>query len=398
MTDHLLALGAGLATVASPCVLPMLPLILGVAAIPAPQNQSARGQAALGPRLRPVWIVLGFVLAFAGTALAFRSSLRVLGLSPDGLRLLAVSVLAASGVLLARPTLLDRLGARLGLVNRIAHRVGRIGGESSVGALMLGASLGLLWTPCAGPLLASALALVGSGQDPAHGTGLLAAYAAGAGLPMLAVAYGGQALRRGLQRLARWAAPARRVMGLSMVAAAVALHAGWDLRNIAGTGPGPEDASLLAAPLSQAQEMPATAPEFDGIAGWFNSPPLRMASLRGRVVLVDFWTQGCINCIRTLPHLQRWHERYGQQGLVIVGVHTPEFAHERAASRVASAIDRWQIPYPVAQDNHYRTWAAWRNQYWPAVYLVDRHGRVVFHHAGEGDYDVIEAAIQRALQ
>jgi len=140
------------------------------------------------------------------------------------------------------------------------------------------------------------------------------------------------------------------------------------------------------------------APQFEGITQWFNSPPLSMAGLRGKVVLVDFWTSDCSNCMRALPHVQRWHERYKAQGLVVIGVHTPEFAAERDAPRLQATIARRTITYPVAQDNGFHTWAAWRNQAWPSLYLVDRQGRVLMRHVGEGDYAHIEAQIVAALR
>lgn len=153
----------------------------------------------------------------------------------------------------------------------------------------------------------------------------------------------------------------------------------------------------LAASHPPALALGDTAPEFTGIEAWLNSPPLRLAELRGKVVLVDFWTYACVNCVRTLPALNRWHERYAAQGLVLVGVHTPEFPFERELDNVEAAIRRFEIAYPVALDNRYRTWTAWRNRYWPAVYLIDREGRLVLAHAGEGEYEAIEQAIEDAL-
>lgn len=149
------------------------------------------------------------------------------------------------------------------------------------------------------------------------------------------------------------------------------------------------------APFSFHDE--GTAPEFAGIDRWFNGGPLTMAGLRGKVVLVDFWTHSCINCLRTLPHLNRWAATHAPAGLVVVGVHTPEFPHERSADRVQAAIERTGIRHTVAQDNRYATWKAWRNQYWPAKYLVDRQGRVQFKHFGEGSYDRIEATLLALL-
>ncbi|WP_317204686.1 thioredoxin family protein [Janthinobacterium sp.] len=139
------------------------------------------------------------------------------------------------------------------------------------------------------------------------------------------------------------------------------------------------------------------APEIAGIQQWFNSPALSMASLRGKVVLIDFWTYSCINCIRTLPYVSKWHERYKGQGLVVVGVHTPEFPYEREARNLATAIQRFGLSYPVAQDNRYLTWRNYDNQYWPASYLVDRQGKIRMKHAGEGNYEEIERAIRQLL-
>jgi len=140
-----------------------------------------------------------------------------------------------------------------------------------------------------------------------------------------------------------------------------------------------------------------SAPEFVGIDHWFNSGPLSMSGLRGKVVLVDFWTYGCVNCVNTLPHVTQLYAKYRDRGLVVVGVHTPEFPFERSASNVQAALKRHGIAYPVAQDNSSATWNAYRNQYWPAQYIVDQNGRIVFHHDGEGQYDQIERTIQRLL-
>lgn len=159
---------------------------------------------------------------------------------------------------------------------------------------------------------------------------------------------------------------------------------------IAGVGCSP-GANVGQAPA------PAPAPEFTGIERWFNSPALTMAGLKGRVVLVEFWTYGCINCARVMPHVKQWHQRYHDQGLVVVGVHTPEYNEERSVASVKAAIRRFGIEYPVAQDNGYRTWDAYGNRFWPALYLVDRDGKVVYRHYGEGDYDVTEARIRQLL-
>lgn len=153
---------------------------------------------------------------------------------------------------------------------------------------------------------------------------------------------------------------------------------------------------LAAAPAPGLYDFGA-APDFAGIAQWLNSPPLTMAGLRGQVVLVDFWTYSCVNCIRTLPHVNRWAARYRDSGLVVVGVHTPEFAFEKSTPNVQAAMQRLGVKHPVAQDNLYATWKAWDNSYWPAHYLVDARGRIRYRHFGEGEYERTEAAIRALL-
>jgi len=156
-----------------------------------------------------------------------------------------------------------------------------------------------------------------------------------------------------------------------------------------------EEKTAQAQPtLADAQRA---APNFVGISNWLNSGPLNLADLHGKVILVDFWTYGCINCARTLPHVTRLYDAYKDRGLVVVGVHTPEFPFEKVTSNVQTAVKRHGIKYPVAQDNDYATWNAYHNQYWPAQYIIDRNGTIVFEHAGEGQYDKIERTIQKLL-
>jgi thiol-disulfide isomerase/thioredoxin len=161
--------------------------------------------------------------------------------------------------------------------------------------------------------------------------------------------------------------------------------------------PGICDEASHTAPISVAAATQATAPDFTGINNWFNSKPLNIADLRGKVVLVDFWTYGCVNCVNTLPHVTELYAKYRDRGLVVVGVHTPEFPFERSASNVQAALKRHGITYPVAQDNDSRTWNAYRNEYWPAQYIIDQSGKIVFQHAGEGRYDEIERTVARLL-
>jgi thiol-disulfide isomerase/thioredoxin len=189
--------------------------------------------------------------------------------------------------------------------------------------------------------------------------------------------------------------PQEIVMTLRSLAAAVLVVVSC-LAGAAFPAIGGETPRDLNTPFAVAG-VQGTAPDFVGINKWFNSSPLNMAELRGKVVLVDFWTYGCVNCVNTLPHVTALYEKYKDRGLVVVGIHTPEFPFERSASNVQAALKRHGITYPVAQDNDSRTWNAYRNQYWPAQYIVDQTGKIVFQHAGEGQYEEIERTVARLL-
>lgn len=369
------AFGAGLATIASPCVLPLLPALLG----------SAWGRP---DPWRPPLIVLGFVAAFSALALAFGASATALGLSAGAVRDAAAVLLLAMGLLLLWPALWERLSLPLGRVADWSQRFGQGGGR--LGALALGASLGALWTPCAGPALASILALVASAADQGQAAALLLAYAAGAGGPMLAVAYGGQGLARRLRTWAGAAARLRQGLGVLVIVMAGASLADVSAAWVAALG-GPTESGP-----GQGGGQPA--PELAGAGAWLNSPPLTLQGLRGRPVLVDFWTRDCVNCLRSLPVIERLHERYAARGLVVIGVHTPEFAHERSLDGLRAAVQRLGLRYAVVQDNDYRVWQAFGNRYWPAAWLIDGEGRIVYRHEGEGGEAELAAAIEGVLR
>jgi len=413
------ALLAGAGTALSPCVLPVLPALL-----------SAGG---VGGRRRPLGVVIGLTVTFTVTIVGVAGVVGGVGLGSDPLRDLAVAVLLAAGLALIVPGLADRLEARL---SRVAALGPRSRGDGFRSGLLVGGALGFVYTPCAGPILAAVISVsAASGRTVA----VALAYSLGSAAVLFALILGGRTLFDRVRAAGR-GATLQRALGAVMVVTALAIIVGADvsfdqyvaehipevnltsplekshavesrLPELTGhgakflastnTATAPRTASQ-AALLADARGLKdlGQAPEFSETERWFNTPggrPLTLASLRGRVVLVDFWTYTCINCIRTLPYLEAWDAAYRKAGLTIVGVHTPEFAFEHDAANVASAIGRFGLRYPVAQDNEMGTWNAYGNQYWPADYLIDARGHVRYASAGEGDYSRTETAIRALL-
>jgi cytochrome c biogenesis protein CcdA/thiol-disulfide isomerase/thioredoxin len=443
MTLFILAYLGGVLTIVSPCILPVLPFVFA---------RSDR------PFLRSG---LPMLLAMAVTFAAIASLAAVGGnwaveANQYG-RIAAIVLLGFFGLILLFPSLSDRattplvaLGARL---SQTAEGSGQTGG-SIAGSLLLGVATGLLWAPCAGPILG--LILTGAALHGANAQTslLLAAYAAGAATSLaLALLVGGRvfaAMKGSLGASHR----IRQVLGAAVLVAVVAIAFGADtgfltqvsnvsttaleqrlldkirppsnaanapssvvtdsgaMMNGNNTMMGGNPAMTNGAPaMTGGPEMmkgkPATAdgdlpvqgdlPSLQGATEWLNSPPLTAEQLKGKVVVVDFWTYSCINCLRSIPYVRAWAEKYKDQGLVVIGVHTPEFAFERKTANIQKAIANLKIGYPVAVDNDYAIWRGFENEYWPAHYFIDAEGRIRHHHFGEGNYDESEKVIQRLL-
>jgi cytochrome c biogenesis protein CcdA/thiol-disulfide isomerase/thioredoxin len=401
---YLLGIGflAGVITAVSPCVLPVLPIIL------------AGGATSTGRR-RPLAIIAGLVVSFTTFTLAASALLSALGLPQDLLRNIAIALLFVLAATLLFPKLGWWLERPFAFMTR--RRTDHIGS-----GFLLGISLGLVFVPCAGPVLATITALAAQHKVGADAVFLTLAYAVGAAIPMLLIALGGQRVSR---RLRAQSQNFRRAMAVLLAGAAFAIifNASQSLQTALGgytnsiqkhvedthsarkqlsklNGGSKFEAAAAAQPPRTALPVLGQAPEFLGIDHWLNTPddkPITLASLRGKVVLVDFWTYSCINCIRTLPHLRSWYTAYHKDGLEIVGVHTPEFAFEHVLSNVRQATKSLHVTWPVALDNAYNTWTAYSNQYWPADYLIDKQGRVRDYHFGEGAYTQTEQAIRDLL-
>jgi cytochrome c biogenesis protein CcdA/thiol-disulfide isomerase/thioredoxin len=420
---------AGAGTALSPCVLPLLPALL-----------SAGG---VGGRRRPLGVVVGLSVTFTVTIVGVANVVDGVGLGSDPLRAVAIIVLLVFGIVLLLPRVAERIEAPL---SRLARFGPRSTGDGFLSGLLVGGALGFVYTPCASPILAAVISVsAASGR-----TVLIAlAYALGSAVVLFALTLGGRKLLDRARAAGRGPL-LQRVLGTIMILTALAIATNEDvnfdqfvaqhipdvnltaslecsstvtgrLHEITGHHPkfapangssscrgsasavhtaaaGASQASLVAI----AHQLPVLgpAPEFMETQDWFNTPgdrPLTLASLQGRVVLIDFWTYTCINCIRTLPYLKAWDAAYRNRGLTIVGVETPEFAFEHDASNVSNAIDQFGLHYPVVQDNNMGTWNAYGNEDWPADYLIDAHGQVRYTAVGEGDYSHSETAIRALL-
>jgi cytochrome c biogenesis protein CcdA/thiol-disulfide isomerase/thioredoxin len=389
-----IAFVAGMVTAISPCVLPVLPILVA-------------GTASGGPR-RPYAVIAGLIVSFTAFTLAATALLSALRLPQDLLRNIAIAVVIAVGLSLVVP----RLGH---LLERPFYALGRRRPGESTSGFLLGVSLGLIATPCAGPVIAAIATVAATERFSASAVFVTLAYALGKSLVLLGLAL---AARRGLTLapVRRHAPAIRQALGALMIAAGVVVALGLDgrlARNVPGYTQalqGLEESAAAATRLDEllgreaqtieeAEELEdfGQAPEFRGVTLWLNSRPLTLAALRGKVVVVDFWTYSCVNCLRTLPYLDRWYETYHDEGLVIVGVHAPEFAFEREPGNVREAIADLGVDWPVALDNDFETWNAWGNRYWPAKYFIDRQGHVRFAHFGEGAYEESEDVIRTLL-
>jgi cytochrome c biogenesis protein CcdA/thiol-disulfide isomerase/thioredoxin len=402
----LLAYVGGVLTILSPCILPVLPFVFARAGQPFMRSSL--------PLLLGMAVTFALIATLAAVGGGWAVEVNKYG------RLAAILLLGFFGLTLLFPALSDRmtrplvaLGTRLSESSSQATREGR---SSIIPSLLLGFATGLLWAPCAGPILG--LILTGAALQGANTQTslLLLAYALGAATSLaLALLVGGKvfaALKRSLGA-GEWI---RRGLGVAVLAGVVAIALGLDtgmLAQLSLTRTTSIEQTLLEriAPKSAAStaQAPASAapgetlpiegpmPSIAGAVEWLNSPPLTNESLRGKVVLIDFWTYSCINCLRTLPYLRAWADKYRDQGLVIIGVHAPEFAFEKDIANVRSATKELGITYPIAIDNKFTIWRAFDNNFWPAHYFADAQGHIRHHHFGEGEYEESEKVIQQLL-
>lgn len=379
----IIAFFEGIALIISPCILPILPIVLA--------------GSLTGEKKRPIGIIVGFILMFTVVTLFSRTLIQLSHISEDTIRNISFIILFFLGIVMLSTTLTDKFSVVTQRLANVGSSLNAVNNPQSGfwGGLLFGSLIGIIWTPCAGPILAAVIVQVVLQQETAMSMLVVIAFAIGAGLPMLAIALVGRRITNAFGFFREKAGLFRKLLGMIIILTVIYL-------NFFSTMPffSQENRSSISTEttsLINGLARPYQAPEIAGINAWINSQPLTWEDLKGKVVLVDFWTYSCINCIRTLPYLKDWYAKYRQLGFVIIGVHSPEFQFEHDLDNVKNAVTNNGILYPVALDNRFMTWQNFRNQYWPAHYLIDKQGNVVYVHFGEGEYDITENNIRYLL-
>lgn len=404
----LFAFLSGLVTIAAPCIWPLLPIVLSTSAT--------------GGHRKPFGVTLGIITSFAFFTLALSYIVKIIPLDPNALRFVAVFIIAFFGLTLIIPKLNQIVEGAVSKLSAKFAGAGKNQGSGFVSGFITGAALGIVWAPCAGPILATIATLAATQSVNLSIILVTLAYVIGVGIPLFLFAFLGQRIFTKTRGVSKYTGRIQQVFGVIMIITALLILTGFDrvlqtklldvfpsysnfLTKLESNDAVTKQLNSLRKGQSSAPSAPGDttntqAPEFTGITKWLNTEdqPLTMKGLKGKVVLIDFWTYTCINCIRTLPYVTGWYEKYKDQGFVVIGVHTPEFEFEKDTNNVQNAIKQYKINYPVAQDNDYATWNAYSNHYWPAHYLIDVNGKIRETHFGEGNYGETEKKIQELLQ
>lgn len=380
----LLAFLEGIALIVSPCILPVLPIILAASIT--------------GGHKRPFGIILGFVVAFSAFAIFSRHLILWLQIDLDIIKYTSLVLLSIFGLVLLSEKLSDKFSFLTARLASKGDQLSSRAGEGFWSGIWIGVLIGLVWTPCAGPILAAVLVQVIREESSFQAFWLIASFATGVGVPMLLISLLGKRIIKRIAFLNTHTETIRKVFGVFILLSVAFIATGVDLQGLFEKKLSQTTVMNVGqSGLTNALTSPYPAPAIIGIADWLNSGPLTLSSLRGKVVLIDFWTYSCINCIRTLPYLTQWDELYRDKGLVIIGIHSPEFEFEKNKTNVAAAIEKYGIHYPVAMDSHLDTWVNFQNRFWPAHYLINQEGNVVYTYFGEGEYGQTENNIRFLL-
>lgn len=383
LLNFMLAFLEGIALIISPCILPILPIILS--------------GSIQGARKRPYGIILGFISIFILFTFFSRRLVLVFGIDLNFVRNVSLGLLVLFAAIMISNYLAEKfelLTARLSNLGA-NWKIFKQPNQGFISGIIFGGLTGIIWTPCAGPILAAVILQTILQQTNLTSFITLLFFAIGVAIPMLAIAIFGREIVSKLSFLKTNAVLLRKILGYIIILSVIYM--------IYGTGfvlSFSKVKNNLLTPqtmLLRAINKPYPMPQIEGIAAWINSDPIKREQLNHHVVLVDFWTYSCINCIRILPYLKDWYAKYHDKGLLIVGVHSPEFEFEKNLENVKNAVAKFGIKYPVALDNNFITWRNYNNRYWPAHYLIDKNGIVVYQHFGEGEYDVMENNIRYLL-
>jgi cytochrome c biogenesis protein CcdA/thiol-disulfide isomerase/thioredoxin len=372
-----LAFIEGLGLIASPCILPILPIFLS--------------SSLAGSKKRPLGIIVGFVLTFALFTYFTRELVQLSGINSNAIRHFSYFLLALMGITMMSEFLSDKF-------SRMTRGLSNVGSSSKIinnpaggfgSGMLFGALIGLIWTPCAGLILGAVITQIILQKSSAGSFFVLLAFGLGAGVPMLLIALFGRYLMARLTFFKTHSMLIRKILG-AIILASVGLMV-YQESFSGGLTLASNDNHVNQSQLSlQDGITPYPAPPIVDPTGWINTSPLTLSDFKGKVVLLDFWTYSCINCVRTLPYVIGWYEKYHSKGLEVIGIHTPEFDFEKDLENVKAAVQKYGIKYPVVLDSHFGTWQSYNNKYWPAQYLINKNGEVVYQHFGEGGDDVME--------
>lgn len=394
---------AGVLTVLSPCILPIVPIVLSAGLS--------------GGRRRPLGVGLGMVISFTFSAALLASVVVATGLPAQAPRTVAIVAFLVLGSALLLPALRHRVELALAKARSLLPRSLASGrGTGFLGGVLFGLGTGVVCAPCAGPILTAVATLAATSRLSGGVVAVALCYALGLAVPLVGLSAGGRAVRLSARGVAR-VSPS--IAGGLLVVTALALATGFDLRAQTWAA----NATDWTTKLQSIEQTPSVVVQLSklrgdagventavprlqnfgpasslvGLTDWINSPPLTLASLRGKVVLVDFWTYSCVNCVREFPHVEAWYQRYAPDGFVAIGIHSPEFAFEHDPNNVRRAVESQHVTFPVALDNDFKTWNAFDNRAWPELYLIDSTGIIRYIHVGEGEYDTTEGAIRTLL-
>lgn len=372
----------GFALIISPCILPILPIILAGSLTDS--------------KKRPFGIIIGFILIFSLFTFFSRKLVEYSGIDLNIVRHISYGILFLIGLIMLSTYLTEKFSV---ITNRLTSTGSSMTSITNpqggfISGIFFGGLIAIIWTPCGGPILAAVILQTVIQKTNLMSFLTLVAFGTGAAVPMLVIALFGRQTIASFGYFKMHTTMIRKLLG-----AVIILSVGFMIYLEDGISIAQAETlnNVTTLSLQNGLEKPYPAPAISGIDGWINSQPLDINELRGKVVLVDFWTYSCINCMRTLPYLNDWYTKYQKDGLVIIGVHTPEFDFEKEFSNVKNAVINDGIKYPVALDSHFVTWQNYNNMYWPAHYLIDKNGNVVYTHFGEGDYDVTENNIRYLL-